>query len=106
MVESQHVSRKSGGGRAEAHSMGQDHSTDQHILVELDVPEDSQLGQEEAMQVARESFYIELYRRGAIGSGHAAELLHMDRSAFLDLLSAHGVSWFDDTMDVEQEMRN
>ena len=79
--------------------------SDQHILVELDVPEESQLGPDEAQQLARESFYIELYRRGVIGSGRAAVLLNMDRSAILNLLSAHGVSWFDDTMDVEEDMR-
>jgi hypothetical protein len=33
-------------------------------------------------------------------------LLDIDRSAFLDLLSAHSVSWWDETMDVAQEARN
>jgi hypothetical protein len=84
----------------------QDQSTSQRILVELDVPAESALGQEEARRVARESFYVELYRLGVIGSGRAAALLGIDRSAFLDLLSAHGVSWWDDTMDVAQEARN
>ena len=79
---------------------------DRRILVELEVPEESALDQEEAQRVARESFYVELYRRGLIGSGRAAFLLGIDRSAFLDLLSAHGVSWWDDTMDVAQEARN
>lgn len=79
---------------------------DQRILVELEVPSESALGQEEAQQVARESFYIELYRLGVIGSGRASALLGLDRSTFLDLLSAHGISWWDDSMDVAQEARN
>lgn len=86
--------------------MGHDPIATHRILLELEVPEESQLRQDEAQQLARESFYVELYRRGAIGSGRAASLLSMDRSTFLDLLSAHGVSWFDETMDVEQEVRN
>jgi hypothetical protein len=77
-----------------------DQSTDQRILVELEVPAESALGQEEARRLARESFYVEFYRLGIIGSGRAAALLGIDRSAFLDLLSAHGVSWLDDAMDV------
>lgn len=76
------------------------------ILVEIEVPAESTLGSEEAQRLARESFYIELYRLGVIGSARAAALLDMDRSAFLDLLSARGVSWWDDTMDAAQEMRN
>lgn len=81
-------------------------SGDGRIHVELEVPAESALGHEEARQLARESFYVELYRLGLIGSGRAAALLGMDRSAFLDLLSAHGVSWWDDTMDIAQETRN
>ncbi len=76
------------------------------ILVELEVPAESALGHEDAQRLARESFYVELYRLGVIGSGRAAALLGMDRSAFLDLLSAHGVSWGDETMDVAREARN
>ena len=49
---------------------------------------------------------MELYRLGVIGSGRGAALLGLGRSAFLDLLSAHGVSWWDDTMDAAQEARN
>lgn len=84
----------------------QSQSADHRILVELKVPGESALGQEEARRVARESFYVELYRLGVIGSGRGAALLGLDRSAFLDLLSAHGVSWWDDTMDAAQEERN
>ena len=79
---------------------------DDRIIVELEVPTESALGHEAARRLARESFYVELYRLGIIGSGRAAALLGIDRSAFLDLLSAHGVSWWDDTMDVAQDAHN
>ncbi|MGH2487370.1 MAG: UPF0175 family protein [Ktedonobacterales bacterium] len=81
-------------------------SADQRIVVELDVPAESALGEEQAQRVARESFYIELYRLGVIGSGRGAALLGVDRPAFLDLVSARGVSWWDDTMDLAQEASN
>lgn len=83
-----------------------DQPTDERILVELAVPAESALEADEARRLARESFYVELYRLGVIGSGRAAALLGMERYAFLDLLSAHGVSWWDDTMDLAQETRN
>lgn len=81
-------------------------SEDLHISVELDVPADSALDRDEAQRVARESFYLELYRRGDIGSGRAAALLGMDRVTFLDLASERGVSWWDETMDIAQELGN
>ena len=86
--------------------MSQPLPTTQHLLVDIDVPTDITLDQASIRQLARESFYLELYRRGEIGSGRAASLLGMDRSTFLDLLSFHGISWFDDTMDVAREAQN
>lgn len=77
-----------------------------HVLVDIELPTDVSIGQNDMQQIVRESTYIELYRRGLIGSGQAAALLGRDRSAFLDLLSEYGVSWFDETMDVAQEARN
>jgi predicted HTH domain antitoxin len=79
---------------------------DERIMVELEVPAESALGHDDARQLARESFYVELYRLGMIGSGRASALLGLDRSTFLDLLSAHGVSWWDETMDVAEDARN
>lgn len=79
---------------------------DERILVELAVPAESSLNHEAALRLARESFYVELYRLGLIGSGRASSLLGMDRSAFLDVVSSHGVSWWDDALDVGQEERN
>jgi predicted HTH domain antitoxin len=76
------------------------------VQVDIEIPPDIVLPQGDMQQLVRESAYIELYRRGLIGSGYAAAQLDMERSAFLDLLSAHGVSWLDDTMDVVQEAKN
>ena len=87
-------------------SQSQGEPAEQRILVELAVPAESALGDEEARSVARESFYVELFRLGLIGSGRAAALLGVNRSAFLDILSTHGVSWWDETMDVAQDARN
>lgn len=86
------------------HQSGQ--QTNDRVFVELEIPAESALGHEEARRLAQESFYIELYRLGVIGSGRAATLLGVDRSAFLDLLSAHGVSWWDETIDIAQDVRN
>ena len=79
---------------------------DGRILVELEIPAESALLPDAARQLARESFYVELYRLGVIGSGRASVLLGLDRATFLDLLSAHGVSWWDETMDVAEDARN
>ena len=79
---------------------------DERIIVELAVPSESSLDHGAALRLARESFYVELYRLGLIGSGRASVLLGIDRSAFLDVVSAHGVSWWDDSLDPAQEERN
>lgn len=78
---------------------------DERIVVELEVPSESSLDHETALRLARESFYVELYRLGLIGSGRASVLLGVDRSTFLDVVSAHGVSWWDDSLDAAQEER-
>lgn len=83
-----------------------DQAPDERILIELEVPAESSLNREAALRLARESFYVELYRLGLIGSGRASAPLSMDRSAFLDVVSAHGVSWWDEALDVGQEGRN
>ena len=48
-------------------------------------------------QAAREMIVLELYRRGAISSGKAAELLGTSRLAFLQLASRLGIPFFDMT---------
>jgi predicted HTH domain antitoxin len=56
---------------------------------------------------ARELIVLELYRRGAISSGKAAQLLGVPRHSFLDLASRLGVPYFGLTgAELEQERRD
>ena len=50
-------------------------------------------------QAAREVIVLELYRRRAVSSGKAAELLGTSRLAFLQRASGLGVPFFDMTDD-------
>jgi predicted HTH domain antitoxin len=50
-------------------------------------------------QAVRELMVLELYRRGSISSGKAAELLGMARLAFLQHASHLGIPFFDMTED-------
>lgn len=52
---------------------------------------------------ARELIVLELYRRGRISSGKAAELLGMPRVAFVQHASSLGIPFFDMT---EEEWRS
>ena len=53
--------------------------------------------------LAQRAFLVRLYQLGRISSGRGAELLHMSRRAFLDILNEHAVSLFDEDTDVESE---
>jgi predicted HTH domain antitoxin len=55
--------------------------------------------------LAQRAFLVRLYQLGRISSGRAAELLHVSRRAFLDILNEHAVSLFDEDTDVETEAR-
>jgi len=58
-------------------------------------------------ETARELIVLELYRRGAVSSGKAAELLGVPRQSFLDLASRVGVPYFRLTeAELEQEARS
>jgi len=46
-------------------------------------------------EVARELMVMELYRRGAISSGKAAELLNMERFSFVQYASRLGLAFFE-----------
>src|SRR5438105_10046851 len=46
-------------------------------------------------EAARECIVLELYRRGAISSGKAAELLGMPRVQFIAYASRLGIAFFD-----------
>lgn len=52
-----------------------------------------------AQQAGREMIVLELYRRGAISSGKAAELLGMERAAFVRHASGLGIPYIDMTGD-------
>lgn len=48
-------------------------------------------------QVARELIVLELYRRGTISSGKAAQLVEMERFEFIRHASRLGIAFFDMT---------
>jgi predicted HTH domain antitoxin len=50
-------------------------------------------------QAGREMIVLELYRRGTISSGRAAELLGMDRIDFIQHASRLGIPYFSLTKD-------
>jgi predicted HTH domain antitoxin len=56
----------------------------------------------EAEQKAREAFVLSLLRQGQISAGRAAEVLGIDRWRLGDLMSAYGISPFDETMTREE----
>jgi predicted HTH domain antitoxin len=63
----------------------------------------------EAEQKAREAFVLSLLRQGQISVGRAAEVLGIDRWRLGDLMSAYGISPFDETMireELEREVAN
>jgi predicted HTH domain antitoxin len=59
----------------------------------------------EAERKAREAFVLALLRQGSISAGRAAELLGVDRWQLGDLMSAHGISPFDETLSREELAR-
>lgn len=78
--------------------------------VQLELDEDLvevlRLTDRPAPEAARELIVTELYRRGTISSGRAAELLGMDRYDFVRHASALGIPFFDLTEEEwETELR-
>lgn len=59
-----------------------------------------------AAQLVREFIVLELYRRGSISSGKAAELLGMPRGEFVRYASRLGIAMFDMTEDEWQTERS
>lgn len=51
-------------------------------------------------RAARELIVLELYRRGAVSSGKAAQLLDMSRAEFIRYASRQGIPYF--TMTAEE----
>ena len=76
--------------------------------VQIDYPADllDAMSAEELQRLAREAFYVRLYEQGKVSSGQAGAMLGMTRSDFLDLLGRYGVSYFDDSTDLEADLRN
>ena len=60
----------------------------------------------ELLRLAQEAFYVRLYQQGAISSARAATQLGLGRVAFLDLLGAYGVSYFDEEAEFAEDVRN
>ena len=54
---------------------------------------------------AREALLVKLYDLGRVSTGRAAKILGISRRDFLDLLGQHGVSEFDEDMDIMEESR-
>lgn len=77
--------------------------------VQLDLDEDlvallHQLNQP-IKRAARELMVLELYRRGTISSGKAAQLLGMSRSNFIHYSSSLGIPYLEMTADEWQAER-
>jgi predicted HTH domain antitoxin len=77
-------------------------------MLSIELPDElvAALGAEKAQSLAREALLVKLYDLGEISSGRGAEILGISRRAFLDLLGRYNVSEFDDTMNLEEELRN
>jgi predicted HTH domain antitoxin len=56
-------------------------------------------------QLAQEAFMVRVYEQGHISSGRAAEILHISRREFLDILNRYNVTLFDEHVDLEKETR-
>ena len=76
--------------------------------VQIDLPDDplQNIDDERLAVLAREATLVRLYEQGLISSGQAAQALGITRWDFLDLLGNYGVSFFDDSADLEQEVRD
>jgi predicted HTH domain antitoxin len=76
--------------------------------VEVEYPDEvlaHGMNEEQVKRLAREAVYAKLYEQGVLASGQAAALLGITRWEFLDLLGRYGISYFDDTIDVDEELR-
>lgn len=77
-----------------------------NIQLDDDLVEVIQAGEESLDRTARELIVLELYRRGSIASGKAAQLLGMSRVEFIRYSGRLGIPYFDTTDDEwEAELR-
>jgi predicted HTH domain antitoxin len=56
----------------------------------------------QAERYARQAYVLSLLRQGDVSAGRAAEVLGINRWQLADLMSAHGISPFDETMTREE----
>lgn len=68
------------------------------LRVELDVPRDLlgalDVTEDELGPRLKKLIALELFREERISSGKAAELIGISKTAFVDLLDRHGISYF------------
>jgi predicted HTH domain antitoxin len=76
--------------------------------IEFEYPDELLRARNEAelQRIAQEAFYVRLYQQGAISSARAAAALGIGRVAFLELLGAYSVSYFDEETDLAEDVRN
>jgi predicted HTH domain antitoxin len=70
-----------------------------NVQVEEDLAALLQSSNQPIERTARELMVLELYRRGTISSGKAAQLLGMERFEFIRFASRLGIAFFDMTED-------
>jgi predicted HTH domain antitoxin len=85
------------------------HMSEQVIEIRLTMPigEVSDEHKAQAERYARQAYVLSLLRQGDVSAGRAAELLGINRWQLADLMSAHGISPFDETItreDLEREV--
>ena len=75
--------------------------------IEIEYPDEllQEVDEHRLAAVAREAFVVKFFEQGLIGSGKGGELLGITRWDFLDLLGRCNVSYFDEDMDLDEEMR-
>lgn len=80
------------------------------ITLNIPLPDDIRnalpISEEELASLALEALLVRLYERGDLSSGKAAEIFHVSRREFLELLSEYRVSAFDEDVDLVAEARH
>jgi len=76
-------------------------STALEVRFRLSIGDIPDAHREAAQRKAEEAYVLMLLRQGDISAGRAAEVLGVDRWSLSDLMSAHGISPFDDSGGIE-----
>lgn len=76
-----------------------------HITLPPDLTAALPQDKDTLTRLAREALIVRLYALGTISSGKVAQLLNITRRDALQLISDYGVSTFDETIDLEAEVR-